>query len=123
MSDNNSEYASPIPRAVREQAERADQLARELGATNVPEASDDTPVSQEGRGDSSQIPPQGGGDDGSPSPPSFEPQNNDSSAVYEQRWRTLQGKYEAETSGLRAQVQTLQNLLSNLSAAPPPARA
>jgi len=122
MSDN-SEYAAPVPRAVREQAERAEQLARELGAVNVPD--DPSSVSPGGEG-------QEGGDGTPPSPPEEqeyqEPPDDYRQPVrepdsYEQRYRTLQGKYDREMGELRGQLTSMQHLIATMNAAPPPPSA
>jgi hypothetical protein len=113
MSDN-SEYAAPVPRAVREQAERAEQLARELGSANVADAPD------EGR-------EQGG--DGTPSSPPEHQEPDDQRAPvrepedesWRQRFNTLQGKYDNEVPQLYGQIRNLTNLITSMqNAAPPP---
>lgn len=117
MSDN-SEYASPIPRAVREQAERADQLARELGAANVPDAPPS--ASPDGGGQ------QGGGETPSPPPePQREPDEQrpppmrEPDDEWQQRYRTLQGKYDSEMGHMRGQLASMQNLIASMNTAPP----
>jgi len=117
MSDNtrnNDEYASPIPRAVREQAERADQLARELGAANVSDAPE---------GEREQ-----GGDGTPPSPPEQQELDDQRAPVREpedeswrQRFNTLQGKYDAEVPQLYGQIRNLTNLITSMQNAPAPA--
>lgn len=115
MSDNtrnNDEYASPIPRAVREQAERADQLARELGSANVSDAA-------EGERE------QGGG--GTPPPPPEHQEPEDQRAPvrepeeWEQRYRTLQGKYDSEMGHMRGQLASMERLIASMQTAPSPA--
>ena len=114
MSDN-SDYAPSVPRAVREQAERADQLARELGAANVTDAPD------EGR--------EQGGDGTPPSPPEqqeerrepeeYRPSQQDpEEETWRQRFNTLQGKFDAEVPQLYGQIRNLTNLIASMQQAP-----
>jgi hypothetical protein len=110
MSDekNNDQYQPVIPRAVREQAERADQIARELGVANTPgleeyraeQAQDDTTVVNE--------------EHLTPELHTSEPPQE----TWEQRYRTLQGKYDGEVQSLRGQVTQLQSLLATMQSAP-----
>ena len=102
-----------IPEAVRRTSARVEELARAAGMANVPaaEPSDDgvsangeTPASSE----TPAAPPL------PPSPPAPPPSDD-----WEQKYRTLQGKYDSEIPGLRSQVNGLQQLLANLETRPP----
>lgn len=139
MSDPAVEYASPVPRAVREQARRAEALARQVGMTNVPgdDGSQAPGEGQEQPGESSteSLPGDGaapGVSDVGGAPPQPTPGGPGADGAppddWEQRYRVLQGKYTAETGQARGQVETLQRqidqlhgLLATLQAAPAPA--
>jgi len=122
MSDN-AEYAPSVPRAVREQAERAEQLARELGAANVSDAAASPQDERDGR--------EQGGDGTPPSPPEqrepdeHRPEQRDpEEESWRQRFNTLQGKFDAEVPQLYGQIRNLTNLITSMqNAAPAPAPA
>jgi len=149
MSDAATEYAAPVPRAVREAARRAEELAREAGMANVPgddgsQAPGESPqqlqdlsssagqasASQAGTGDSGGVPPQpvpvpqadAGG-----TPPTLDrqPEGQGQSQAppddWEQRYRTLQGQSRGQIQGLQRQVEQLHQLLATLQH--PPAAA
>jgi hypothetical protein len=115
-----------IPEQVRRQAERAEELQRELAAgrgdrgdeappsTEVvpPEGGDTTVV---GRGTPPPVPPPAAAAEPSAAPPTPPHASADN---WEQRYRTLQGKYDSETAGLRAQVQGMERLLATMQAPP-----
>lgn len=104
--DNSAEYANHIPDAIRRQAARAEEIAREVYA---PEGDANTTVVENGE----------------PAPaPAAEPAPAPAPAAedFEQKYRTLQGKYESEMAAQRSQnaqlVQTVANMervLANLS--------
>lgn len=104
--DNAEEYRNHIPAAVREAAERADALARESGAVGVPPLEDE-PIEAVAESEPAAAP--------AVEPPTPE-------IDYEQRYRTLQGKYDAEIPELQARVRQLQNVLASMEmpAAPAP---
>jgi hypothetical protein len=138
MSDN-TEYAAPIPRAVREQAERAEQLARDIGMVNVPEDPNPEPdtnpegTPQRPEGGAAVAPsdqPAQEGAGGTPPPAPEGGEGNQRSDDWEQRYRTLQGKYDRElaqargqTQAVQQQVENLQQVIAAMQAAPPPAPA
>lgn len=134
VTNNTAQWEPVLPRAVREQVERANQLAREAGIANVPDAvvTPENPVTagvtlgepeippefrQEGTSTeegSAVVPPQpseaGEGPTGatsSPPPPTEPP-----SANWEARYNTLQGKYNSEVPELRGQLQALREALN-----------
>jgi hypothetical protein len=116
--DDNKDYQPNIPAAVRRQAARAEELAREL-------ADGDASAGEGGGGDD------GGAAGGSgdppadtpepPPPPVAEPPSDweQRARSEEQRYRSLQGKYEAETRAFRDQVTALHNLIATMQAPPP----
>jgi len=116
MSDNsnrgNEDYAPSVPRAVREQAERAEQLARELGAANVTDAPDEGEREQGGDETPSSPPEQREPEEYRP--PQREPEE------WEQRYRTLQGKYDSEMGHMRGQLASMERLIEAMQTAPPP---
>lgn len=118
--------SSALPKAVREQAERAEQMAKELYASNQGEAPDDDPQKQEG-----QEPPREGGDPASAAEHRAEEKPKDTSAPaetpaepqtpksadedkWEQRFRVLKGKYDAEVPRLHAAVRAKDEELNKL---------
>jgi nucleotide-binding universal stress UspA family protein len=112
---NNDQYAPHIPDAVRRASQRADELAREAGVANVPPANgeDVTPDVNEPRQDEPQFeltPPE---QDRQPAPAAAP---GPSPADWEQRYNTLQGKYNTELPELRGQIRSLQEILANIQA-------
>ena len=107
--DDNDKYQNHIPAAVRRQSEHADEIARELGFANV-----DGPAPADG-------------DDQTPSAdaattvvePSAPPAPPAPSDEWEQRYRTLQGKYDAELPALRGELTSLRNLIANMQTQTP----
>lgn len=130
---NNSDlWVAPLPRAVREQVERANVLAREAGIANVPPPPQgaeppvtsgvtlgDTEIPPEFQADApteaglTEVPPQstevgegqGGLVQAPPSPGDAPPAN------WEARYNTLQGKYNSEVPELRAQLAALRETI------------
>lgn len=109
MPLDNSEYQPHVPDAVRRQAARADELARENGIAGVPELETLTeePVEPaEPAEPSLETTPE-------PAPPADPPVD------WEQRYRTLQGKYDAEIGqvhDLRRQIDSMRLLLAQVNA-------
>jgi hypothetical protein len=123
-------YVPTLPRAVREQVARANQLARDAGIANVPDDNNplpvvsssppveppaDTPAAAEGapaptQPEHSPAPPEAPGQPPSaqPQPPPQPPPTID----WEQRFNTLQGKYNTELPELRGQIRSLQEILA-----------
>ena len=114
MSDNTTDYAPHIPDAVRRASLRADELAREAGVLNVPPLEgppepDTTTVVDEPQQDA-------GGDQPEPqSQPQSQPTPD-----WEQRYNTLQGKYNTEMAELRGSLRATQELIASMRAAPQP---
>lgn len=121
MSDTDP-YAPVLPRAVREQVERANQLAREAGIANVPPAPEGSAPSAEGANDgitTEVSPPEAPVDS---TAPQSEPQPESSTPPapaeidWEARYNTLQGKYNTELPELRNQLRGLQDMLATMNA-------
>lgn len=115
---NTAQYAPTLPPQVREAAARAEEMAREAGLAANPDenTNDDTTVvnpptnGANGAGDNEQlILPEI-----EPPPPS-QPQSD-----WEQRYNTLQGKYNAEIPELRGQLRAMQDMVNNLQRQPAP---
>jgi hypothetical protein len=107
-----------VPEQVRKQTEKVQQLYDDLN-----------PESQ--TGDAGEETSQAGASSGAggqkQTPSTNEPVGGDQENTFEQRYRTLQGKYNAEIPALNAHVQELshrlaqtQQLLSTIQAAPQP---
>jgi hypothetical protein len=105
MPDNLAEnYENHIPNAVRRAADRAEEIMREIAASAeqtanpapVEQLVDPAPVAQ-------------------PDPAPVTVSDN-----WEQRYRTLQGKYDSEVPTLRGRVTSLENLISSMQAAAAP---
>lgn len=105
-----------LPDAVRRAAARANELVARQGAPAA-DGSDSPPEPS--------LPPSEQPPTSEPPPPAPEPEPEPppQTAEWEQRYRTLQGKYDTEISGLRGQVAGLERLLSTIQASPqqPPA--
>jgi hypothetical protein len=120
-------YAPVLPRAVREQVERANQLAREAGIANVPAASEEPVTTEVTEPPSeSQEPQEAQPDAQGFQQPEAEPQPSPT-PDWEARYNTLQGKYNAEMSELRGQMRAMQEMLTasqrtQPQAEPPPQR-
>jgi hypothetical protein len=93
-----------IPEQVRRMGQRADELQRQLISENpeedTPEPADGEPTTGE-QLELPSIPP--------PQPPPTD---------WEQRYRTLQGKYDAETGAMRGQLAAMERLLATMQAPP-----
>ena len=112
-----------LPEQVRRQVARADELQRELagqgdpgdgGAGGGDEGNAPLPVVEPGSEPApraSEPPPPTPAEP----PPAAPAPDND---TWERRYRTLQGKYDAEIGGLRGQVAGLERLLATLQAPP-----
>ncbi len=113
---SDTQYAPTLPPQVREAAARAEEMAREAGlAANPDEASgEDTPVvnpptnGANGTGEQLDLP------EIEPAPPASQPQSD-----WEQRYNTLQGKYNAEIPELRGQLRAMQDMVNNLQTRQP----
>lgn len=101
-----------IPEAVRRSTARAEQIAREVGMANTPDAPLEPPASDDVSG-------QGNTPPAVETPPVVPPVATPPAGDWEQKYRTLQGKYDSEIPGLRSQVNGLQQVLANLETRPP----
>lgn len=106
VSDNADIY---IPPAVRRQSTRADELAREAGMAGAPEP--ETP-SAELVGDPEPVSETPGETPGETPP---EPATAEPPVDWEQRYRTLQGKYDVENADLRRQIESMRLLMAQLN--------
>lgn len=105
-----------IPDAVRRSTARAEQIAREVGVANVPVAPE--PAAGEG-GETIVEPAAGEVTPPAATPPVVAPPASQPNE-WEQKYRTLQGKYDSEIPGLRSQVNGLQQVLASLETRSPP---
>ncbi len=121
MSDNLQTYAPHIPDAVRRASMRADELAREAGVANVPPL-DDQPEPPAPDDDTTTVvnPPNGAGDGQQLTLPEIEPPpvSTPQQSDWEQRYNTLQGKYNSEIPELRGQLRAMQDMVNNMQAQP-----
>jgi len=114
---------SALPKAVQKQVEEANRLAEQLAKERLqptpppegqPPASDPGTTPAAAAPDAGQPPADGGQPAGSATPPS------PAAEGWEQKYRVLQGKYNAEVPRLQRQVQeqnsTLEQLKSQLTA-------
>jgi hypothetical protein len=103
-ASNAEEYANRVPEAIRRQSKRVDAMAREVGMANAPpEETPPAPVEQP----VAVVPPV------ADPPPVVTPAPvADPPTDWEQRYRTLQGKYDAEIPGLRTQVSSLERVIA-----------
>lgn len=99
-----------LPAQVRQQSDSANKLIEELG--------------QQLAGGEKPTPPAATADPPAPVPaaPSAPPEQRPDARVevLEQKYRTLQGMYNADTARLNQRVQDLENLLATAAAAPQP---
>jgi hypothetical protein len=100
---NGVDYTPRMPDAVRRAAARAEELSQQLNAEQELEAAvvGGTPQEPEAP------PPQ------PEAPPQFPPQDD-----WQNRYRTLQGKYDHEVPQLTAHIRHLENLIATMNAAP-----
>src|SRR5215471_1284508 len=112
-------YAPPLPKAVRQRAQAADKLHREiLGIADSPEEGQPPAPGPAEGGE----PPPAINDPPASSPPSQPPGAPPEGAPsdWEHRYRSLQGKYDREIPQMRAQIQSLEGLIATMRTAPPP---
>jgi len=108
MSDTNTAdtHAPYLPEAVRRASARADELAREAGVANVPEGTEGDTTVVNGEEEQPRL------DLGDQPRPQPQPQPANE---WEQRYNTLQGKYNSEIPELRGQINSLQNMLARMN--------
>lgn len=107
-------FEAPVPQAVRRASERADELARAAGTIGVTDAP--VPAVEPATADPAPVVEPSVADPA----PVVEPVTVD----WEKRYRTLQGKYDAEIPQLRGELGSLQRLIANMQHQPaPPAAA
>ncbi len=103
LDSNEAEYANFIPEPIRRASQRAEEAARAIGMANVPPAGDEAPPPA-----APPVVAQAPAAEPPPAPPA--PAAED----WEQKYRTLQGKYDAEVPSLRHQVNTMQGQVEGL---------
>lgn len=127
----NDQYASPVPAAIRRQSREADEIARAAGIANVPDAVPDeeapaeqplpelqTEQTQPGTtvGETeTQLPGSGERAQGE-APPTNDhaPREANRELEWQQRYNTLQGKYNSEIPELQGQIRSLERMLANI---------
>jgi len=99
QTSNAEEYANHIPEAVRRASQRADEIAASLAAPaeEVPAVEDNTTVVEQPAAEA-------------PAAPAPAPASED----FEQKYKTLKGKYDAEVPTLRADANALRNQVASL---------
>lgn len=118
------DYENHIPAAVRRQSARAEEIARQIGMANVPSvdtgpppdppplAEPPVPVVTQGEPQApasaplAQVP--------APPAPTAPPAGD-----WEQKYRSLKGKYDSEIAGLQGQLASLHQIIEGMRAAPP----
>jgi hypothetical protein len=114
LDSNAEEYANHIPDAVRRLSQRSDEIAREVGVTNVP-GPEEPPAEPETPLEPAPEPTA----EPAPEPePALEPEVD-----WQQRARTAEGRLSAQADDLRTlrgQVDSLQRLLADVQHQPAP---
>lgn len=115
-----------IPEQVRKQSEAVQELYKQLNAESDP--ADNNPTDDEGVGGYDMDPPADANvDDDAAQAPADEhtsgasDKEDENSETYAQRWRSLQGSYNAtvrQKSELEQRVQQMEQLLASLSSQP-----
>lgn len=98
-----------IPEAVRRQSRRSDAIARQIGAANVPAEPDKQPDAEPPK----VVEPVGQEPAKQPDPAPVD---------WEQRYKTLQGKYDTEVPTLQSNVQGLRQVLAMMEQNKPVAK-
>lgn len=110
VSRPNAAYENPIPAAVRAAAERADALFRQANTPPPPAEPASTTVVDPAQPELPGIPATPVvANPGQPTPPPGQTADN-----WEQRYRTLEGKYNAEVPTLNGTVRQLQGDLQGM---------
>jgi hypothetical protein len=119
MSETQASYAPRLPEAVRRASLRADELAREAGILNVPPLEEPAPQPVEPPAVPAEEQPPLPGFEPAPAQQVVTPATPD---TWEQRYNTLQGKYNSEIPELRGQLRAMQEMITSLQsrAAPEP---
>ena len=117
-------YAPKLPDAVRRQVERAEELARQAGVLNVPAPANGEahPEGDNSGGDASGdgvttivSPGETTGFEGPTPTPAPVEEHPPTQTEWEQRYATLQGKYNSEIPELRGQVRAMQEMIAQLN--------
>lgn len=113
LDNADSNYQNHIPEAVRRASAKADELAQ---AQNAPSA-EEPPVEE------SVAPPAPVVVPAEPVAPPVQPEAPAQPSIdWEQRYRSLQGKYDSEIPRLNHELSQMRQILANLQAAPAPAQ-
>lgn len=102
-------YAPRMPDAVRRAAARAQELAQQIATENELEAAVVGGTPQ----DAPEPPPADQRPQAPPEPPQTAPADD-----WQNRYRTLQGKYDHEIPQLRSHIQQLESLIATMRQAP-----
>jgi len=120
MPDANTasaDYSPHVPAAVRAQATRAEELLRQYNAG--PEKPADQPPPENPQPEQSDPQPQPQQPAAEEKQQEHEPGPRAQTDEWEQRYFTLQGKYNAEVPQLQQQVRGLEQLVASMRAQPP----
>lgn len=132
MPDDQSSFQNPIPAAVRRQIEAAEAMAREAGVRNVPDVAagdNPSPPPPETAENTVELTPgfrqQTENQGSEPQPPSEVPSGPAPAQTedWEQRYRSLQGRFDAEvrqSREMRGELNGLRAMVENLQRQPPP---
>ena len=108
---NGADYTPRLPDAVRRAAARAEELAQQMAAEGGPAPGDadgdPRELAPEAAPQQQYLPP--------PEPAAPPPQPIDD---WQNRYRTLQGKYDHEVPQLQAHVRQLESLIATMNSAP-----
>lgn len=104
LDSNVNEYANHIPAAVRRQAERAEQISQEVYHPVTEEAPAADPVVDQAPAAEAPV--------AAPVPVVEED--------FKQKYLTLQGKYNSEVPGMRAELEGLRNVIATMQSRPAP---
>lgn len=116
--DNQTGFEAPVPAAVRRQSARADALARASGAAGVAEP--DPALTSDPAVDPAAPPVAPVSDPTADPAAAPAPVGDPPADDWEKRYRTLQGKYDAEVPHLRGELASMQRLIAAMQHAPAP---
>jgi hypothetical protein len=124
MPDDQSRFEQPnLPAAVRRQMAEAEQLAREAGVRNVPEAEGAPPGAPEGAPPQAAQEPQQSTEtrfdlsQPAEAPPEAQPDAPPQDDNWEHKYKSLQGRFDAETNRarqMRSELDSLRDVVASL---------
>ncbi len=117
-----------VPEQVKKQTEAVQALYEDLNKQETPpDTGEAVPANDEAPGIQAQETPANSVPEPAPQPEPVEPGNGDQDETFEQKYRTLQGMYNADVPRLNAQnqelayrVQQMEQLIATMQAAPAP---